>query len=124
MTFNDAFGQYAGKDFESVNVLGVIAHKESLLIVEGKEGVAEGGNVLASWPEFLGETDKGGGGDMTKYPFFLLKYEANLDKHCQWQRNGRENEEMERNSLSTFPHFLFISSFYIILLYFVAKCCR
>ena len=42
-------------------------------------------------------------------------------------RKWRENEKTERDSLSTFPHFLFISSFSIHFLYqklshFVAKC--
>ena len=45
----------------------------------------------------------------------------------QRMRKGRENEEMEGDSLSTFPHFLFISSLSIHYLYqklshFVAKC--
>ena len=43
------------------------------------------------------------------------------------ERKWRENEEMERDSLSTFSHFLFISSLSIHFLYqklshFVAKC--
>ena len=40
-------------------------------------------------------------------------------------RNWRENEEMERNSLSTFPYFLFISSLSIHFLYKkIAAFCR
>ena len=43
------------------------------------------------------------------------------------KKKWRENEEMERDSLSTFPHFLFISSLSIHFLYqklshFVTKC--
>ena len=45
----------------------------------------------------------------------------------QRMRKWRENEEMEGDSLSTFPHFLFISSLSIHFLYqklspFVVKC--
>ena len=45
----------------------------------------------------------------------------------EMERKLREIEEMERDSLSTFPHFLFISSLSIHFLYqklshFVAKC--
>ena len=45
----------------------------------------------------------------------------------EMDRKWRKNEEIERDLLSTFPHFLFISSLSIHLLYqnysyFVAKC--
>ena len=48
-------------------------------------------------------------------------------KNEKMKRKQRENEEMERDSLGAFPHFLFISSLPIHFLYqklsnFVAKC--
>ena len=46
----------------------------------------------------------------------MRKWRDNEEMKMKWRENEemkrkwRENEEMERDSLSTFPHFLFISS--------------
>ena len=53
----------------------------------------------------------------------VRKWRENEKMKRKWRENEemekkwRENEEMERDSLSTFPHFLFISSLSIHFLY-------
>ena len=57
----------------------------------------------------------------------MRKWRGNGKRMRKWRGNWEKNEEMERDSLSTFPHFLFISSLSFHFLHqnashFVAKC--
>ena len=59
----------------------------------------------------------------TTFCILASRMQENGERVRRWRWNGermrkwRENEEMERDSLSTFPHFLFISSLSIHFLY-------
>ena len=57
----------------------------------------------------------------------LLQPGSRAARNGERMRKWRENDEIEKDSLSTFPHFLFISSLSVHFLYrklshFVAKC--
>ena len=54
----------------------------------------------------------------------LLQPGSRAARNGERMRKWRENDEIEKDSLSTFPHFLFISSLYFHqkLSHFVAKC--